>query len=543
MDTNRVRYRPIDWEKLRTRCSSQSIKHLERSLASLEAGREPTPSFKLYGRTDVGLVESFIRDYVENKSPQWNVLYEKTRLKKFGPQGGYKPWKELQELAELYVTRPVPVSYCDPEILREMKAEYSELRVQKLALDSTLANLIATDKINDRAAGDPTFNLLKTDKLAQSVALAWGKERRYDQLCGYVFSRYQKQKARIFMPMPYASMLVQASWYLPFLERIQDSLRRSGSGTPFIGWADKIGFEGCFSLMGEEINTLKSYPSSWKLVYVQLDFEKMDTTTGPSQYATIFVPVIGSAFGGVTPDLQAAMMYTTMADIITPAGVLHGAKGTASGAEVTNGGESVCNDYYQRRLLKILNKLVTGFVLLSRRFNGDDGAFVFAVENYAAFERALKQAGQEAAKECGFRVQAEKWHISTEYGLYCQNEYYYDEQSRTVIWWYPAALILNSIINPERQYSPAEWDKDYRDIDVIEKLDNGSREPYFHQLVDYVAKGMKYPLLGTSERETSRILSKYEKYRSLQPLDARFNRQTYDISHSPTVKYLLSQRG
>lgn len=532
-----------DWETLRRQCSVDSIRALERSLSSLEAGQAPTPSFKLYGKTDISVVTDFFSSLRKDVAPQWMLDYEKSRQEKFGPQGGHAPWSKLIDDFLLYKSRPVEVATISERQLKEMQRNYASLRCQMLSASDTLQYLKGEDKIQTRAAGWNTFDLKKTDPKAQSEALRLVRNGEWKQGSGYVFSRYNKLKKRIFMPMPFSSMIKQAQYFVPFLTGIQNDLRSKRGKSSFTFWADKIGFEACFEIMSE-LYQAKAIPSDWKIVFIQRDFEKMDTTTGSSQYERIFVPCLDAAFHQRMEDLRAAMLFTTNAPIICPSGTMTGNHGTASGAEVTNGGETVCNDYYDHRLREIVDGTAdtTKYILVTTQGNGDDGTSVYAVKpDYVEqFRKIYTAAADQAAQECGFRTQADKWRIDLEFGLYCQNMYWLEGSEFK--WAYPATLILNSIVNPEHEYTKAQWDKDYRDIDIIEKLDNGVGLPYYHELVDYVCEGTKYPLLGSSEEETKRILSKYDRYRELQYQTERFNRESYNISNSPTVKYILSKR-
>lgn len=535
---------PTDFGKLRKYCSPVSISYLEDSLERLRNGQAPTPAFPLYGKRDPSIVEEFINDQESKITLPWLIEYERSRLKKVGQQGGIPSWEDLRDLFQLYQTALRDVSYIDKDIIDEMKREYSKLNCQKKSAPDTLDHLRRSDKIETRAAGWPEFQLKKTDPLAQKIALKFAGNGDWKHGDGYTFARYNKLKHRIFMPMPFCSMVKQAQYFIPFLGSIQMDLLSSKNKSPHIAWADKVGFENCFKFMEMELKAADIQPDE-KIVYFSNDFEKMDTTTGTTQYATMFIPVIQAAFHNVdNKDIEDTMLFTTTAPIICPDGTMIGDHGTASGAEVTNGGECVCNDYYQRRLFKVLKKLLpNGWRLLLRRFNGDDSAIMFAIKMpLDKFFNILKKAISIVCDETGFKVQTEKLDISEEYGKYCQNVYYYDRANDKLVWMYPVVLTLNSIIHPEKEYKKADWDKDYRDLDIIQKLDNAVNHPLYHDLVDYVMDGMKYPLLGKSEPETKRILSKYDRYRQLQSLGERYNRQDYDISSSPTVKYILAKR-
>lgn len=537
---------PTNWAKLARYCSATSLAYLKQSLERLEKGQAPTPSFPLYGKRDSSLVDEWFNTLGKLDLPDWLVEYEQTRIAKFGSQGGLPPWKDLEPTFMLYKTAIKDVSFVDQNVLTDMIREYKMLNARKLAIKDTLDHLIKTDKIETRAAGWPEFQLKKTDKLAQSIAVRFALSGDWKYGVGYVFARFNKQKQRIFMPMPFSSMLVQARYFVTFLGGIQMDLLQRKTHSAFLPWADKIGFSHCFDLMEEELNSANIRDDEY-VVYFSNDFEKMDTRTGPSQYRNFVLPIMAAAHHNVHDyELYDAMMFTTDAPIVSPSGTMTPGHGTASGAEVTNGGESICNDYFQRRFLKLLGlSLPNSWRIASRRLNGDDSILVFFVKrtlDLEHFSDAVRQCLTQVCTETGFDVQTEKLEISDVFGKYCQNVLQYDPKARQLMWCYPTVLALNAIVNPEKEYTARDWDKDYRDIDIIQKLDNTSRHPAFHKFVDYVRKGMKYPLLGSSEAETKRILSKYDRYRSLQSLSERYNRTDYNISNSPTVAYVLETR-
>ena len=533
---------PNDFGKLKPYCSDRSIAYLKDSLRRLEQGQPPTPSFPLYGKRDASLVSDVLNVLGKLGIPDWLYEYEQSRVTKFGPQGGIPKWADLLDNFLLYKTALKSVRYIDTEILNTMIGEYRHLKCLELGASETLAHLKKTDKVETRAAGWSEFQLKKTDPLAQKIALQYVQSGDWKSGYGYVFSRFNKQKNRIFMPMPYSSMILQAKWFIPFLGNIQKDLLLTGRRSSYTFWADKVGFEKCFQIMEEELNDARITDDEY-IVYFSNDFEKMDTRTGTSQYESFFLPILKAAFGN--DRMREAMLFTTTAPIISPSGTMEGDHGTASGAEVTNGGETVCNDYFQRRLDKLLRQHISQYRLVSRRGNGDDSINIYFVKKscpFPQFEQALRDSLEQVCEETGFDAQTEKLEISTTFGKYCQNVCQYNPTKRELFWTYPIVLTLNSITNPEHQYAKRDWDKDYRDLDIVQKIDNTYRHPAYHEFVDWVNGGLKYPLMGSSEPETARIISKYEKYRSLQSLGERYNRQDWIITSSPTLKYLLSKR-
>lgn len=531
---------PNDFGKLKPYCSDASVRYLENSLASLERGIPPTPTFPLYGdRNDDKFIAELEIILRKSDSPDWLIEYEQSRLAKVGPQGGVPAWSKLKDDFMLYATAHKPVKYVDHKILRVMQSLYHDLHCNVLTPESALDHLKRTNKIETRAAGWSEFQLKKTDPVAQQIALRYAKNGDWKHGYGYVFSRYNKLKLRIFMPMPFSSMILQARWFVPWMAAIQTSLLQYGEQSPFCLWGDKIGFAKCFSIMERELQAAHLAEDEY-IVYFSNDFEKMDTRTASSQYEAFVLPILHSMFGNAQMDEP--IMFTTNAPIITPSGTLVGDHGTASGAEMTNGGETICNDYFQLRLLEVMQRK-SEWRLVTRRGNGDDSILIFFVNKSCAFtefETLIKVALRQVCTETGFDAQTDKLEISTTFGKYCQNVLKYE--NNRLFWTYPITLVYNSIHHPEHQYSPKDWDKDYRDLDIVQKLDNAYNHPAYANFVEWVRSGLKYPLLGQSESETSRILSKYDKYRSLQSLGERYNRQDYQISSSPTVEYILNHR-
>lgn len=528
--------------------------HLLRSLHGLERELAPTPSFPLYDTTDAQqVIQDFLDKYVLSNSsiPSWMKEYETSRLKKVGPQGGHKSWDELKPLFDLYQERYSEKIDVPEETMEYMLNKYSKLRCKVLSNEDSLRTLKRDKRIESRAAGCRRFALKKTDHEAQVFALLDLASGLIKYFFGYVFSRYNKLKLRLFMPMPFSDMIREAKWFSPFLHTIQEDLRQFGADSPFVFWADKLGFPFCFDCVDVKVRRNKD-GSFTTIVYVQRDFEKMDTTTGPEQQK-LSTHVMASAFGYAEGSqsyrkLEEAMLFPVKCPIATPSGMMIGDHGMASGATTTNGSETVNNDAFDHTAVTwIEDKCATEGIevrLAISLGNGDDGASVWLLKDpndLEEFKSILSEGYAYSAEKHGFISQTSKWDISTERGLYCQNFFWYEDNR--IKWAYPATLILNSIMNPEHQYSSKDWDKDFRDLDIIQKLDNGRGLPYFAELVHFVDNGMKYRLFGDKSDDTvNRILSKYERYRALQPLAERYNREDWTPVKSPSLQLILADR-
>lgn len=530
-------------------------KHLLSSLQSLTNEQPPTPSFKLYGRCDWSVVEDFLRskEVSATAPPSWLLDYEFSRKEKFGPQGGHAPWKDLKENAEMYFSRVKDVGIILPD--EEVLSKYSSLSLNMLSPRDALQKMQYEGKVQERANGWRLFNLKKTDPRAQEDALYLLKSGLWREGYGYFFSRFNKQKKRLFVPMPFSANIYQAQWTLPFLESIQKSLRDASYSSPFVFMADKIGFRPLFK---DIIPHLCRGLNPKHFVYVMRDFEKMDTTMGASQKRCSLLPRLKAAYHYSddtyhASEIDEVMTFSNTCPIATPDGMWTGPHGEASGATVTNLGETCSNEDYDYQMHKRIMINSSKSNIVCRRIcsfgNGDDGFSIYYLENLEKFDQfseIIREAATTAADMFGFRIQADKWDIYLgTYGKYCQYLTYVDA-SGTGYMYYPASLILNSIMNPESMYKPSDWDKDYKDLDIISKLNNGFDLPYFTELVDYVDKGLKFPLLGRDERETSRILSKWDRYLALQPGSREFNVTNYDWEEnpwaSPVVEYILQKR-
>nr|AVA30700.1 RNA-dependent RNA polymerase [Picobirnavirus sp.] len=531
--------------------SPKAKKHLLSSLSNLRSGSPTTPGFPLYGKTDWSVVTDFLKS-VESLSdvPQWLIQCELSRKEKYGPQGGHAPWDELRENAEMYYTRIRDVldTSCEVEA-------YRKLSISMLSAPDALRTLKYDGKIATRAAGWRAFDLKKTDPIAQRMALQDLKSGNWKNGWAYFFSRFNKQKKRLFVPMPYSNMIGQAQYFNPFLKAIQNDLRLNGANSDFIFWSDKLGFDFCFHTVIEE--KLKDVDPS-HLVWVMRDFDKMDTTMGPSQKLHYFIPKLNAAlhFGDHSENakrMTEMILFSNQCPIATPDGMWTGSRGEGSGATVTNGGETCANQEYNRIFNKALSSKCKQNKIRYRCLvsvgNGDDGLGVYELydlSQFDLFEKLIREAAQYAAEQTRFIIQAEKWDIHLgSYGKYCQ--YYISKTSDGALHaYYLASLILNSICNPEKQYKKSDWDKDYRDLDIIMKLSNGRELPYFTQLIDYVDNGMKYHLLGSSDEDARRILSKWDKYQSLQDGSLEYNwfdtPEKRGIMNNPVVIYLLNKR-
>jgi hypothetical protein len=548
--------------------------HLERSLRGLIKEQAPTPSFPLYGSRDSqSLITRFLDavPWEQYDLPPGVKEYEYDRLKKVGPQGGHPAWKDVEPLFMLYQERLSPVSFLSARTIVECQNKYTSVYLDPIVpvdADLSLAQLLSHDKVMTTAAGCRDFNLKKTDPKAQDRAVHDIKTELFRKFRMYVFERYNKLKPRIFMPGPFSSMIDQASFIVPIMDRLQESLR-SDLDSPLYHFADKVGFDTMFHdffahHMEFALKRLRRrlqrmgirYDlTNVRVLYVQGDFEKMDTTTGTEQYRKIYIPITEVAIHSAYRSAYAeSMLQTTTMPIISPSGVMVGNHGTGSGMENTNDGEKVCNLYYGTETKHRFDNYMTSnyphiiYEFAGDYYNGDDSTFNILLydvsdEDVDIITTSFQQAAETVAQECGFRIN-DKWRMDTHFGLYNQNLYWFKFQKDNTVsctYMYPASLILNSIINPEHQYTKSTWDKDFRDLDVTTKLDNGRYLPYFHLLIDFVDNGMRYRLFRHEEKETYRILRKYRKYRALQSLSERYNRQDYDIKMSPTAKYVLDK--
>jgi hypothetical protein len=533
-----------DWQEISRLCSESSINYLKSSLVRLEKGSPPTPSFSLYGEEGQATLARWLAALEKLPLPTWIVEYEKSRAAKFAPQGGIPRWETVMDDFLLYRTANREVKHISSRALQTVRNRFKTLKASPLGQREVLSHLVRTNKIESRAAGWNTFQLKKTDEEAQAEALRLASNGQYLEGYGYVFTRLVKTKNRIFMPMPFSLMLVQAQYFVPIMTKIQASLLMEEVHSPWTAYADKVGFEKCFKIMETEIAS-RHKPGA-TIVYFMNDFEKMDTCTAADQYSRFVVPTFESACPAGGKPMEEALMATVNTPIVTPSGTMRGPHGTASGAEVTNFGECICNDYFLERLLELLGYYdkKQAWQVLSVRLNGDDSIVVFDLDEtitpYATFAERLMAAAEQVSDETGLRIQTSKSDVSTEMGRFCQHCLWFADGKLQV--YYPTVLALNSICNPTKQYAKAAWDKDYRDIDVVEKLDNTQWNSNFHEFVDFVSGGLKYPLLGQTEAETARILSKYDKYRAQQSLSDRYNRQNYKLTESPTLAYVLSKR-
>lgn len=550
--------------------------HLESALKSLKSAKDPTPAFKLYGSDSA---EELIRRFLD--SVDWSRVivpdgwkeYEYSRIAKAGRQGGHPSWDELEPLFFMYQTRLSSVNFVDEEVMQECIDDLLRCfhnQIVPVSVDLSLAKLLSKDKIFTTAAGCRDFNLKKTDLTAQLRAIGDLKSGLADHFRMYTFVKVTKNKPRLFMPGAFAHMIDQARYCVPRLECIQNDLRTRGAMSSMYSFGDKIGFDPLFhDIMPHKLeialkhlknilerNRLHLDLKKVKILYVQGDFEKMDTTTGTEQYKKLYLPQIDHT---VDPkyraDQRRSMLLTTTVPIISPSGVMVDDHGTGSGMENTNEGECYCNKYYKKRCNKKFKRKMKRrlphviFVFGGDYINGDDSTTNLILYNVSdkdleLIKKLYQESAEEAAHECGFRIN-DKWRMDTHFGLYCQEGYWFTIDRNlhvTCDYMYPAALIINSIVDPLKEYKPADWDKDFRDCDVSEKLENGRYLPYFHKLIDFVDNGMKFPLLGRRERETYRILSKFERYRALQPQDERWNKTEFNLSSSRVLNYIAAKR-
>lgn len=538
-------------EKWFTGVSPNARKHLLGSMKTLETGVEPAPSFPLYGERDAKVIcEQFLNLISEShlKVPQWQLEYEKSRIAKVGRQGGVPSWKDCKENFLLYFSRPKEVDkekfekYFDKSIY----LKYENLNVRLASYKDTLDILIEDDKIQDKASGWRMFDLKKSDTLAQIEALNDVHSGNWINGWAYIFTSLKKLKIRIFWPMPFSDMILEAQFFYPILKAIQTDLRANGERSPFISFADKIGFKNLFKIYDSLIQK-ESNPEH--IVMVQRDFDKMDTTQSFYQTQVSMYPKILKSYGFSETSEEAKrikdiLYFGSKIPVATPEGMYTGSHGKPSGANTTNWDECESNEDYGIVYLNILAekcaKAGIKYKVVVSFENGDDGHDCFILYDWnrlEEFEKLIDESADEACQIFGY-LKNDKWLIKP-YGIYCQ---YMIEYREGHIWYaYPAILALNAGMNPKKQLNKDVWDGDFVDWRWIQILTPCQNLQYFDLLVDFVDNGMKYGLMGRNQEDFDRILSKYERYRELHydEFNAFDEDDKIDFKTNPVIQHII----
>lgn len=401
---------------------------------------------------------------------------------------------------------------------------------------------LAEDKY-DTNSGIPLWRK-KREKMVRDQAVKAARSNNY-KVPAVMNERFQKQKWRIFFMAGFAYVLKQGQLIQPLIKAIQTLIDRRDERWDH--YASKRGFDFVEALLKQSILQSKGVPG--QILYVQLDFDKMDTSCGLNQYNNLVNPMLGAAYPSI-PEVEVSEInnYAVEMPVLCPDGLCSGPHGTASGVSGTNMDESIINDIYQYILIERLGKLLPHLILIKRQLDGDDGCLLYLCSQPAteADIETIKTEAANVAHLLGLEYNKDKMHVSTEYGLYLQRMLSINDEGM-FLGAYPTIQALNTLMWPERSVNPKLWDTDYWVLRWIEVCENCKHHPLFHEFIDFVVAGDK-TRLGTSNGEAQfrTLLSKWAVYTKLPAAKVMYTslgipEKRGNITDFETVKYLIQK--
>lgn len=509
----------------------------------LREGKQPTSRTPLY--KDSSEEEVFdnwltiLSRYEENDVLKPLITYDKSRMSKVGPQGGYPPFSERTSDFTDYYTIPEQDDFeIDYELCAEISKEVFGGARDKRPLSPQ--NVADRDQYDDKLqtnSGAPDYGKRK-DPMILAKAVADAVSGQWKKYCMILGSRSQRGKARFIFMAPFSLNLVEKTYLYPLMEII-----RQNDNPFFSAW------EG-FSEVELGFDRQEFFKGAF---FIQQDYTAMDKSLNQTTIK-IFLAIVRPVFQTKYQDDFSELVYHIFnIPIMVSLGKLYvGVHGMPSGSGFTNFFESIISYYVWK-----LNDKVGGLTIPKAQGLGDDLAFsVQAPGDLREYNKSdmydlwLKTAMENApgvisdiSSSIGLNVQPEKQLIDRYTTIYLQR--FFDvripnPKNDLVLGMYPSILALNTAMNPERFHDPRKWSSKMEILRWIMILENCKNLPYFEDLVQFFIEGDKFKL-GLEDPEFFELLpSIYEDSKLIKGFLPTYNQEGIDrgIDEFETVKYL-----
>jgi len=455
------------------------------------------------------------------------IKYDKSRMSKVGPQGGYPPFDDRKDDFEAYYTTPIEGTLpIDQDIIREMRSEiFQDSRDKRpLRMRSVVERDLQDDKL-DTNSGAPDF-AKKSLPLVYNKAIKDSRGNKYLDYPMILSTRSSRGKARFIFMAPFSLTLVEKSYLYP----IMDAIRKEQ--LPFFSaWE---GFEQVEQ--GFKAQNFFKYD-----LFVQQDYTAMDKSVNDT-IIEIFYQVCAPLFQEATRhEFRTILDHMLTVPIMTSLDKAYtGKHGLPSGSGFTNIVESIASYYIWK--LNVRN----GVNITEAQGLGDDLAFAIRADNPDdSYIQELKLLLYRNSMQVGLLVEPEKQGFDSNTLVYLQR--FFDkrlESDGVVLGMYPSILALNTAMNPERFHDARKWSSKMEILRWIMILENCKNLPYFEDLVQFFIEGDLFKL-GLSDPEFFvKLPSLYENSKAIKGFvptynQASINRGIYDFA---TFKYLLKLR-
>lgn len=493
----------------------------------LRSGKSSTPRSPLYRDVPEDVV---ITDWISTVLDRYDqdsklselIKYDKSRVVKVGPQGGYPPLEARMDTLMKYWTTPEDVNResLDTDLCHEIYMELFGTACNKRPM--SCERIIQQDRYDDKLitnSGCPDFGK-RNDPAIISKAIAdacSGKWKDYNMILG---SRSQRGKERFIFMAPFSLNLVEKQYLYPLMECI-----RSTANPFFSAWE---GFDEV-ELGLDRQNFFRDNST-----YVQQDYTAMDQHIN-SFCMDIVYEVCSPVFQQRERDSFRELLdhILNIGVMIQLDKVITGSHGMPSGSGFTNFAESIVSYYVSKSYLK------SGLSLQASQGLGDDLVLSFSDVNT---NEQIANVMDTNSRAVGLVVEPDKQRIDNQTTIYLQR--FFDVEipnDGIVLGMYPSILALNTAMNPERFHDPRKWSSEMEILRWIMILENCKNLPYFHDLIDYFIKGDKFKLGLTDPEFFVKLPSTYEDSKAIKGFIPSYNQEglTRGINSFETVKYLM----
>jgi hypothetical protein len=375
---------------------------------------------------------------------------------KFGPRSKSQPWHErVASLSASYSCQDenhIPRFHHSPGDGTNCCVSLNEA-VQKAKLNTSSGLPFLTKKAKALVETVENFNKLL--------------DRRDP---GMVYTRTaEKGKTRNTIGYPFVDTLLEAMFYIPYLEVERLLYYRAALVSPHLV-AQRM-----TEIIQSAIATdriiysvdFKGFDASVLYQYIILAFEDIKSCFAPSFHEYI--------------DYICERMYTI--ELVTPGRVFRGKHGIPSGSGWTNAIDSK---------IQIGIALLNSFISeLECQVQGDDGVYIMLKEQIEQFVSTFTYAG--------LKLEKSKSKISTNCAVFCQQLYHIDyiDEEGVINGIYPTWRAINRLLYMERFVnfkSLGLQGKDYFGIRSLTILENCRYHPLFEELVRYVLSKEKFSM-------------------------------------------------
>lgn len=463
------------------------------------------------------------------------ISYDKSRMSKVGPQGGYPPFSEREANFQEYYTLPDQTMFeIDYAICEQITREVFGGATDKRPLSPQ--NVVDRDQYDDKLqtnSGAPDYGKRKDPLiLAKAVADAIsGKWKSYVMLLG---SRSQRGKARFIFMAPFSLNITEKTFLYPLMEII-----RSRNLPFFSAW------EG-FSEVELGFKAQKFFEGD---IFVQQDYTAMDKSLNDTT-VKIFLTIVSPVFQKQYQEEFKQLVYHIFnIPIMTALGKISiGKHGMPSGSGFTNFFESIISYY-----VWLLN-VKASLNITEAQGLGDDLAFSIRAPKHikasplfdtwlmSMIDSVVPTVISETSSSIGLTVQPEKQLVDRYTTIYLQR--FFDiripNTDDMVLGMYPSILALNTAMNPERFHDPRKWSSEMEILRWIMILENCKNLPYFEDFVQFFIEGDKFKLGLVIPDFFIMLPSIYEDSKLIKGFLPTYNQEGLDrgINDFATVKYL-----